>query len=292
MKRHKPHPKQIGPLKEAWRASLQSTLHRSLRRHQRLWRECGRSASRSSIHDLRIESRRLIALATLAAQACGVPSRKICLSLKHCLHDTKKLRDAQVQLAHVEGLFPDHPELKRLRRHLKRIVDRRLRVTEKNLRSRECNGAKRVRRRVATLSTRLRTRPGAPEFILRALQVAFDEADALDREALQGGESLHRARLALKKLHYLAKALRGVVSGITAMWIERLHHRQQTMGEIRDLELIVRRMKKHSARQPRGANRLRHIREVMSARAKRLLRAYRPGLPAPSVRRSSFKRIS
>ncbi len=100
----------------AWPAFLADALRSSSRRHEDLRRRCMQKASKRSIHDLRVDTRRQLALAALAGEVCGAQTDKIRRSLERCMHDTTKLRDAQVQLEQVEAMFPEHPELRAFRR--------------------------------------------------------------------------------------------------------------------------------------------------------------------------------
>lgn len=280
MKRHKPSRAGSFVLGKTQRLRLTKALEHGRRRQKKLLGECLRKISRRSIHDLRIATRRQLALVTVAGLAGGVRPTGLCRSLKHCLHDTNKLRDADVQLALVDELLRDHPELTSLRKHLGKTVKRRIRITGGKLKRRERKLAKHQREQFAAIATIPQTPTAALE-IRAALGEAIAEARESGRGAKQGGEPLHRARLALKRLRDTTEALQGVVPGITAAWIGELHRHQRALGEIRDLELFVRRLKRFSARQPRGQRRFRRVRREMAARLARRLHAYRPGLPAP-----------
>lgn len=260
---------------------LADKLKRGQRRHEILLRKCARNASRHSIHELRISTRRQLALMTLAGAICGAQPAGIRRSLKRCLRHTRKLRDADVQLARVDELVRDCPEIDALRKHLRHVVDRRTRATEKKLKPKNRRLARHDRELAATVAAIL-PNPSAAQTMLGALREAWAEAREFEEAAPQGGKPLHRARLALKRLRYVSEALHGVIPGISAAWIRKIQRRQRALGEVRDLELLSRRVKKFSTQTPRGRRRLRRVRCAMAGRVSELLTAYRPGLPKPS----------
>ncbi len=274
----KQNPSQSAERERQWRPLLAEALRGSLRRRGQLGRKCARKATARSVHELRVETRRLIGLVTIMGKASGSPTRKARRSLQRCLDDTGKLRDAQVHLRYLDGLLPDHPGLKRLRRHLRRILRHQIRATAKALKKRPRLAVKSLHALAKKQPAIPAQRSAAPAIIARTLRAAFVKAKALERAARRGGESLHRARLALKRLRYLAEALHGIFPGLTSAWLRQLRHRQSFMGEIHDLQLIGRRMEKYAARHPRRTRRVRRAREAVAERTRRMLQNYRPGV--------------
>ena len=236
--------------------------------------------SKRSLHDLRIETRRQLALATLAGEVCGAPIDGLRRSLKHYLHGTAKLRDAEVQLKYVDEMVSQYPESRTFRRHLRRTVERRIGETETKLRRRQKKLSMRVRALAAAVLLPSETRQAGPAIVC-ALRGAFTAAHETSLVAQQGNEELHQARLALKRLRYMAEALRGVVPGISAGWMERLRRSQSAMGDIHDLQILAHHLAQLTARRPRERRRLRHFQTILAGRKKRLQRGYRSLLPSP-----------
>ena len=264
----------------AWPAFLADALRSSSQRHEHLRRRCAKKISKRSIHDLRIETRRQLALATLAGEVCGAPIDRLRRSLKRYLHGTAKLRDAEVQLEFVDEMVSQYPEIRTFRRHLRRTVDRRIGETETKLRRRKKKLSMRVRALAAAVLVPSETRQAGPAIVF-ALRGALTAVQEVSLAAQPGDEQMHQARLALKRLRYMAEALRGVVPGISAGWIERLRRSQSAMGDIHDLQILAHHLAQQTARRPRERSRLRHFQTILAGRKKRLQRGYRSRLPPP-----------
>ncbi|MEO6244129.1 MAG: CHAD domain-containing protein [Opitutaceae bacterium] len=264
----------------AWPAFLADALRGSSRRHEDLRRRCMHKASKRSIHDLRIETRRQLALVALAGEVCGAPTDKICRSLERCMHDTTKLRDARVQLDQVEAMFPEHPELRAFRRRSRKWIDCHRADIERKLGRRKKKLSKHARSLAAVVRVPSEGRQ-AGLTVVHVLRAAFVDARKLSLLAHQSGEQLHRARLALKRLRYRAEALRGVVPGVTVAWTKKLHRMQGAMGDIHDLAILARRLAEYMEQRPHEGRRLRGVQIIIANREQRLLRAFQSRLPLP-----------
>jgi CHAD domain-containing protein len=197
------------------------------------------------VHALRVETRRLLAGLELLEAVHPVPAiAKARRALKQQLAASGPLRDLQVQLRLTRRLPGPGPAWKTIRRQLRRREHRQARILARKL-----AGAK-AKNRLAVLKAALRAWPGAGSAdqtvrvrLQRLLARKFDRMVRLQRRALDGAEQLHRARIALKKLRYLAGKLQPLPDRAGAAALGRLRRCQDLMGEIHDLDLLLVRIK-------------------------------------------------
>lgn len=265
-----------------WPAVLGAALRRGLRRHAVLRRRCVAQGSPRAVHQLRVETRRLLALADLIGAVGGGATDKLRRSLRRCLRDTAKARDAVVQLKQVEERIASEPALRPFRARLRRGVKRAVRAMRDRLR----HGGKKLRRRGRSLAGAAGASGAggaAAPAVVRTVQATFATARSANRDAQRATTQTHRARLALKRLRYLAEALRVWVPGITAAWLEQLRRRQHRTGEIHDLQVLADCLARYVARRPGQQIRLRRVRRWLADREKRLRRTVSAELPVPAA---------
>ena len=81
----------------AWPAVLAEALRSGLRRHDRLRQRCLHKCSERAVHQLRVETRRLLAVTQLAGAVGGGATDAFGRALRRCLGDTAK----EIGRAHV-----------------------------------------------------------------------------------------------------------------------------------------------------------------------------------------------
>lgn len=239
-----------------------------------------------ALHDFRVGTRRQLALIGLIRALGGVRTRKLRRLLHRCLDATDAARDADVQCARIargkwrEAAGPD------LAAHLRRRARKKARAAQAGLR----DDARKLTRRTQALAAELRRQADSVDdvpVIIRVFRAVIDDARTACARAQQEPETLHKARLALKRLRYLAELLKDLVPGITAAWISALRAAQRRMGEIHDLELLASHLQeKHGAGSGRRPRRRRLVGAIRRQRGA-LLRGYRPAMPSlpPRLRR-------
>jgi CHAD domain-containing protein len=231
-------------------------VQKRLRRRRKLLRRCLKDFRVEEVHDMRVNTRRLLAqlelIESLLAVDVVADARR---ALRNELKALAKLRDLHVQLRHVETMLPKHPELTSFRRHLRRRQRRAIRSANKKLVRRK-NG-----RRIAWFEKALATFVSANEqrkhpsshrtyssHIGHALHDAFARIIRLQRRAASQPGWLHRMRVALKTYRYMGEALPPELSELTAQRLRALQDHQRRTGEIHDLALLERRLEKYIAR--------------------------------------------
>ena len=224
---------------------FKSLLDNSWKEFSATWKKARTRSSEKSVHDLRVSTRRLIAILELVR---GLSKRgdiiQVQRSFKKVLKGMGPLRDVQVQLEKVShlkqvGLVADfrrdlerreRREIEKIQSELRRGRRRRLTDAVKDVRSEfvrldESFGDDRIRRSVDRVLAVRRN-----EF-LKAVR-CFRRLQPLDEEAL------HEMRIALKKLRYVIEAAQPVLGPSAKQRALRMHGFQQLMGDSRDVELL------------------------------------------------------
>ena len=203
-----------------------------------------------AVHDLRVQTRRLLACLDLLAPAIGSTEAFVAarLILGKRLDTLSALRDAHVQLIDLDGKLAEFPEMTPLHRHLRRRANRLSQTVGKKLQ----------RTGISKLSRRLRA-------IRRALAAALKAASGVERLQAAYARSLaegltalaavradhfhdegktHDVRIALKHLRYGAEGLPAAVCAIEPASLQRLKKCVAALGRIHDIEVHLQRIAK------------------------------------------------
>jgi CHAD domain-containing protein len=225
-------------------AHLRDSIRTMRRRYRKRLALCQEAFSETSVHDLRIETRRMLAMLDLL-RALHFPdslkkTRKI---FKKRLDAFDELRDTQVQLLLLKPLRRGFPEARAfdplLRRREKRIIgelrhdikamkhvrlERRLKAVEKQLHEFATAGPL---ERTATLAS-------------AALRETFDDVAALrGRVRRSNTATIHRMRVAFKKFRYVSELLQPLFPRLTAKQLRQMQEYQGLMGDIQDMEVLI-----------------------------------------------------
>lgn len=224
---------------------LVSSFNRSWKRFSGTWKKVRTDASEKSVHDLRVNTRRMIATLELARVLSNRGDiAKVQRRFKKVLKSMGPLRDVQVQLDTVSRLQRgavigdfmrglerrEAEEIHRIQNALKRGRKRRLEEELKQLateigRLHESLDGQRIHRLVNR--------------VLSVRQNEFSKAKRrFDRLELRNEGTLHVMRIALKKLRYVVEALEPVLGPSAKEQARQMHSFQQLMGECRDLQIL------------------------------------------------------
>lgn len=205
-------------------------------------KHCREEFSEEAVHDLRVATRRLLALFDLLRSI--IPHnriQKIRRELKDQLDDLDDLRDTQVLLADVSEHIQEHPELKSFQEHLLKEEKHFMRLTRKLVRARE---HKRLNKRVEKTQNSVQELPedtltlqmiaAADESFSRVIQAYF----AMDA---QNTASIHKLRIAFKRFRYTVEVVHLLMPNFPSANFERMHDYQSHMGDIQDMEVASQR---------------------------------------------------
>lgn len=259
-------------------------LRRSLKKQWRDYRNdfarCRREFSEKSVHQFRIESRRL--LSTLSVLRAIIPRQHLNTThraLKKRLRVFARLRDTHVQLLTVEELTREFPQLAPFRRHL---AKREQRLTKRVGRKLKRTGLRSVDKPVAAIGKELhRLRADRDQeqkehaSVMAALEASFDSVVARFR-AIDPSDpaTIHRTRVAFKEFRYMTEALQLMLSGGSGSVIGRMRDYQARMGEIQDATVLRASLEKYLAKGEAPMPDAARIRAELERRKAALLTAF------------------
>ena len=238
-------------------ADLLSSFDRSWEEFSKAWKKARSRTSEKSIHDLRVKTRRFIAVLELVESlssrdgVAGLQRR-----LKKVLKRMGPLRDLQVQLENVSQI-PQAPLIadfknrleRRERREIKRIPDELKKGNKHRL-------AKNVKHVLSGLGEAHQPENGRirhrVERVLMARQNEFLKAERRFQRRHPGDEeALHEMRIALKKMRYVVEAAQPVLDPAAKQRARQMRAFQKLMGDSRDLEMLRADMEKWAAKKGR-----------------------------------------
>ena len=98
---------------------LAESVRAARRRYRKRLARCQDKFSENAVHELRIETRRILALLDLLeALRCAAPLKKLRKTFKRRLDAFDDLRDTHVQQVLLKPLWKDFPEARPLKKHL------------------------------------------------------------------------------------------------------------------------------------------------------------------------------
>jgi CHAD domain-containing protein len=211
-------------------------------------RQLARSVRRPSepaIHDLRVATRRLIALLSMIDSAAP-PGRlgKVRRQLRGHLKAFNELRDVHVQLLRVGGMVRRFPQLRSFAADLRMRERRLMREATREVRSIRVISLERVLAEELENLLHLlgdRSMKAAGSVMLagmggRAFAVAVQRRLAIDPA---DPRSFHRFRVAFKKFRYTVEILRPQLGWVTKGTLKQMNAYQTAMGEIQDLQVLT-----------------------------------------------------
>lgn len=276
---------------------LGRTLREQWRQYRKRLKHCRQEFSAPAVHESRVETRRL--LATLELLGALLPAhdlKKPRQALKKYFDSFGRLRDTQVQLGLLERMERTLPGAKKFRtwlQHREARFMREARKTVKQVKTRRL-GQSLVTIRKEMRRLQKKTTPAAGLTLVRgALRRVFKKVDRLRRRMNAAApDTIHRTRIAFKRFRYMVEALSPVCPLVREHQRVSLHGYQTMMGEIQDVDVLLRALDKFRGQEEndRSTQRLRAkfaqqrgrlIRRFGNAADK--LRLFRP-LKAPSQR--------
>ncbi len=267
--------------------ALHAFLFRSLKDqwldYRKEFARCRRKFSEKSVHQFRIDSRRLLStMSVLLAVTPGRPLEAANRALKKRLRIFARLRDAHVQSLAIKELAREFPQLAAFRRYL---AKRERRLERRVARKLKRTGLRGVATPVAAIRKELRRlREDRDQeqknfrSVLATLKAGFKSVTARFR-AIDPSKPLtiHRTRIAFKKFRYMIEALQPILTGVTSRVLGRMRDYQARMGEIQDASVLRSSFQsylvKHRDRVPDAAR----IRSELERRERALIAAFLAG---------------
>jgi CHAD domain-containing protein len=219
------------------------------RRYRKRLERCQKKFSEKAVHDLRIETRRILALLSLLeALHFGGRLKKLRKTFKKRLEAFGDLRDTHVQMALLKPVWPAFPEARDFKKYLSNSEKRLVSELSREI---ETTKSKRLNRRLREIDKSLRkckkgrtTRPsgGLAQMLLGG---AFRRVVILRREVRPDNPAtIHRMRIAFKRFRYTAELLQPFLPNFTPQRLGRMKGFQAAAGDIQDLAVLLARIGK------------------------------------------------
>ncbi len=233
-----------------------NTLRQPFGKYQKIALKIAKTASEDSVHDLRVLTRRILAvLHIIEKSAPALRAKKIKKRLKKNLRQLAPLRDLHIQIQLLERLLPDYPEAVLFLNQYKKKEKKSAKKIKKKF---ESVKLRKLRKRLDFVETQIENLLKEPESASHGLSIGLSEVNlafskVVDRKNklnLSDFSTVHQMRMAFKKFRYLLEILRPVLPEINKKRKKEMKSFQKQMGEIQDLEVLMENLKSFK---PRGA---------------------------------------
>src|SRR5436190_19198733 len=127
---------------------LLDALEKSWKKYRTELKRCRDEFSNEAVHDLRVATRRILALIELLNSISPRPRlEKVTGIFKDQLDEFDELRDTQVILAEISEVLKELPQLQEFQKHLQSDEEKMLRTVHKKIKKFETSGlSKRIRK--------------------------------------------------------------------------------------------------------------------------------------------------
>jgi len=202
---------------------------------------CKDEFSEEAVHDLRVATRRLLAVMDLLRILDPHPRvKKVRRVLKDQLDSLDELRDTQVMLVDISESMTEFPDLQRSEEHLQGREKKLMRKARKEIKSLRLSELKnRIEKSRASWEVNV---PG--EELTARLLSAVDQVYARAKQAFGEIEaaqppSIHRFRVAFRKFRYTVEIVNPVLKYYPEAYLQQMHDYQSRMGDIQDATIFL-----------------------------------------------------
>jgi len=203
-------------------------------------KRCRAEFSNEAVHDLRVATRRMLALIQLLNSNSPHPrSRKLIHAFKDQLDEFDDLRDTQVILAEISGLIQELPQLQGFQKYLQFIEEKLMRKLRKKIKKLESSEiTRRIRKTHQSMAAE--TSDNLNSQVMQAVDdVYLITKQRLSWVNLTRSATIHRVRIAFKSLRYMIEIVHPLLRDFPVENLKRMNGYQSLMGEIQDAEVFA-----------------------------------------------------
>ncbi len=240
------------------------------RRLRKDWRRARRRFSGRSIHDLRVASRRLIAvLDTLRSMADDPEIQKCRRRIKKSLGALSPLRDVHVQHSYLSKMSRRFPQLERFQKSLSAKEDRIARKVQRLLKK-----DLKLGRVIDRIKKGAETRRDSKAMI-RILDRRYREVLRLAGKVDPADPAtIHRLRLAFKRFRYTAEVVQPLVkTDVTKARLRQFHAFQTMLGGIQDIDVLSARLEQWAGKEKKRTEKLQPVLKELERRKEKQIAA-------------------
>jgi len=206
-------------------------------------KRCRAEFSNEAVHNLRVATRRMLALIQLLNSISPRPRlRKLMRAFKDQLDEFDNLRDTQVILDEVSKLIHELPQLNDFQKHLQFAEEKLLRKLRKEIKQLESSEiSKRIRKTHVAIEAETNN-----DLSSQLMQVVDDvyliTQQRLGWVDLTRSATIHRMRIAFKALRYMIEIVHPLLNDFPIENLKRMNGYQSLMGEIQDAEVFAQKL--------------------------------------------------
>lgn len=203
-------------------------------------KRCRAKFSHKAVHDLRVATRRMLALIQLLNSISPRQRlQKLTRTFKNRLDEFNDLRDTQVILAEIAEIIHELPQLQIFQKYLQSTEERLLRTLRKKIKQLESSEvAKRIRKTYEAIEAE--TNGGLRSQIMQTVDdVYFITKQRQGRIDITCSATIHRVRIAFKSFRYMVEIVHPLLNGFPTENLKRMNDYQSLMGEIQDAEVFA-----------------------------------------------------
>ncbi len=218
-------------------------------------KRCKEEFSEEAVHDLRVATRRLVAVMNMLRILDPHPRvQKVRRALKQQLDSLDELRDTQVMLAEVYESISNFPELKPFGEYLLAREKKLLRHARKEIKALHiAELKKRIEKSQESLDEKLKEK-GWTANLLSVVDQAYARArQAYGEIDARKPATIHRFRVTFKKFRYMVEIVHPILKDVPEEYLKQLHDYQSHMGDIQDAAVLLNMLTEYTDETDSGA---------------------------------------
>lgn len=202
---------------------------------------CRREISEEAVHDLRVATRRLLAVMEILHILDPHPRvQKVRKALKGQLDALDGLRDIQVMLVETAKRVETLPQLKPFIDTLHEREKALRRAARKQIKATQPSELKKRINKIKLMLEKSSFNDDFNERLLRVVDQAYlNAAQAYGQLDASQPATLHRLRIAFKKFRYMVEIIHPILAEYPQTYFKRMHDYQSMLGDIQDVEIFL-----------------------------------------------------
>jgi CHAD domain-containing protein len=203
-------------------------------------KNCRNEFTEEAVHDLRVATRRILALIQLLNSISPRPRlKKMSRAFKDQLDEFDDLRDTQVILGELFGILQELPQLEEFELYLRFHEEQMLQELHWKLKQRDTSEIAGWIRK-----TRGSLEDGTTDELESQILEAVDDAFLVVRQRLgwvdlSRSSTIHRVRVAFKAFRYMTEIVHPLLSDFPPGILKQMNDYQTLMGNIQDAEVFA-----------------------------------------------------
>jgi len=283
---------------------LAESVRSARRRYCKRLARCQEKFSEKVVHELRTDTRRLLALIDLlSALRFDNSLAKLRKTLKKRLDAFDDLRDTHVQRVLLKPMWPKFPEAKDFKKYLRKCEKQLECEMSEKVEDIKGKGLNRSLKDIQECLCECAKHPPQGESTSQAqalLSGAFERVMVLRRKIQRDNpKTIHCMRVAFKRFRYTAELLQPFLPGFTPQRIERMKAFQDAAGKIQDVAVLLARIEKDIEQEKISTECVEKLREELQRNERRAidvlmerideLTDFEPKNPTPARHKTVFK---